>query len=137
MSFTIFFMSFSTPTEIFVDKFLKNLKIAKLFLDPTGCHLLISALPVAPVAPNTTQTAELYYLNKNSQKPKQISKFKGVEITAVAFNYENLSEQTTGSILMGSSKGLIFETELSVDGERVSQPNWKQVSHRDAMRLVV
>jgi vacuolar protein sorting-associated protein 18 len=135
-------------TEIFVEKFLKNLKISKLFLDPTGSHLLIATVPVAPVTPtNVSTAAELYYLNKNSTKPKVISKvgffnvvdcvlfllffqFRGIEITAVAYNYENQSETTTGSILLGSSKGLIFETELSVEGERLAQPNWKQVSEK-------
>lgn len=74
---------------------------------------------------------ELLYLHRKSDKPKKIEKFRDHEITAVAFNHTNQSETSTGSILIGTSKGLIFETELGIEGEKMFQSNWKQVSDRN------
>ena len=41
-------------------------------------------------------------------------------------------EQSTGPILLGTSKGLIFETELRLDGDKLFQTSlehyWKQVN---------
>lgn len=48
------------------------------------------------------------------------------EITAVGFNNENTSELTTGNILLGTSKGYIFEAEIGSDGDRVIQNNFRQ-----------
>ena len=50
-------------------------------------------------------------------------------MTAVAFDFENTSEQSTGNILLGTNKGLIFEADISQDGDKLEQKNWKQVSH--------
>lgn len=94
-----------------------------MFLDPLGNHLLIAlSTKVAGLPP------ELLYLHRRSNKPKKIERFRDHEITAVAFNPNNQSESTTGSILIGTSKGLIFETEFGIDGEKMIQSNWKQVS---------
>lgn len=105
-----------------MEKYLAGLKVSNLFLDPLGNHLLIALTPKS-----TGFSPELLYLNRKTNKPKKIEKFKDHEVTAVAFNYENKLESTTGSILIGTSRGLIFETEFGVDGDKV-QNNWKQVS---------
>ena len=94
-----------------------------MFLDPLGNHLLIALTPKSPGF-----SPELLYLHRKSNKPKKIEKFKDHEITAVAFNPNNQSDVSTGSILIGTSRGLIFETEFGIDGERLFQSNWKQVS---------
>ena len=101
-----------------------GLKVSNLFLDPLGNHLLIALSPKSPGF-----SAELLYLHKKFNSPKKIEKFKDHEVTAVAFNYSNTSETTTGSVLIGTSKGLIFETEFGIDGEKKLQNNWKQVIH--------
>lgn len=75
------------------------------------------------------------YLHRKSNKPKKIEKFRDHEITAVAFNHTNQSETSTGSILIGTSKGLIFETELGIEGEKMFQSNWKQVSDTTSQRV--
>ena len=62
----------------------------------------------------------------------QPSKFRGHEVTAVGWNFGNDSDVTTGPILLGTSKGLIFETEIALDGDRIFQSSleqyWRQVN---------
>lgn len=109
--------------EVFLEKYLNGLRVSNMFLDPLGNHLLIAlSTKVAGLPP------ELLYLHRRSNKPKKIERFRDHEITAVAFNPTNQSELTTGSILIGTSKGLIFETEFGIDGEKMVQNNWKQVN---------
>ncbi|XP_052234264.1 vacuolar protein sorting-associated protein 18 homolog [Dreissena polymorpha] len=81
-------------------------RIHKLFLDPTGRHVIISL-----------ESMENSYLSRNSKKPKPITKLKGHHIDSVGWNWQNEQENTTGSILLGTSKGLIFETEISTNEE--------------------
>lgn len=109
--------------EVFLEKHMTGLRVSNIFLDPTGNHLLIALATKCPGF-----VPELLYLHRKSNKPKKIEKFRDHEITAVAFNYNNQSETSTGSILIGTSKGLIFETELGIEGEKMFQSNWKQVS---------
>lgn len=124
IKFIRFFFFFFT--EVFLEKYTTGFNVKKLFLDPTGHHLLITLSPKSP----TNQSAELLYLHNKSSKPKRIDKFKDHEITAVAFNYDNNSENTTGPILIGTNRGLIFETEFGIDNnERMFQSNWKQVNY--------
>lgn len=110
-------------SEVFLEKHMTGLRVSNIFLDPTGNHLLIALATKCPGF-----VPELLYLHRKSNKPKKIEKFRDHEITAVAFNYTNQSETSTGSILIGTSKGLIFETELGIEGEKMFQSNWKQVS---------
>ena len=53
-------------------------------------------------------------------------------MTAVGWNFGNDSDVTTGPILLGTSKGLIFETEIVLDGDRIFQSSleqyWRQVN---------
>lgn len=129
-------------SEVFLEKFITGLRVSNVFIDPTGTHLLLALTPKS-----SGYSAELMYLNKNSNKPKIISKvnsrflrhpalflsdfflqFRDHEITAVGFNYENSSELSTGNILLGTSKGLIIEADIGSDGDKLIQSNWKQVS---------
>ncbi|XP_023930234.1 vacuolar protein sorting-associated protein 18 homolog [Lingula anatina] len=96
-------------------------KIHEIFLDPTGRHLLVSM-----------SSQENYYLSRNSKKPKLLGRMKGHQIDSVGWNLQNTSETTTGSILLGTSKGLIFETEIqSGEDSRFFQATleqyWKQL----------
>ncbi|KAJ9580206.1 hypothetical protein L9F63_004149 [Diploptera punctata] len=114
------------PEEIELSKYMSHLKLSGIFLDPLGHHLLMSLSPRHPDTP-----AELLYLSRKANKPKQPSKLKGHEVTAVGWNFGNDSDMTTGPILLGTSKGLIFETEISLDGDRIFQSSleqyWRQV----------
>lgn len=98
-----------------------------IFLDPIGQHILLSFSSLS-----NENSAELVYLSRKSSKLKSTVKCRGHEITDVAWNYLNESEITTGPILLGTSKGLIFETEISQDGDKFFQTSleqyWRQVS---------
>lgn len=114
--------SLVVSSEVFLEKHLTGLRVSNIFLDPTGNHLLIALATKCPGF-----VPELLYLHRKSNKPKKIERFRDHEITTVAFNYTNQSETSTGSILIGTSKGLIFETELGIEGEKMFHSNWKQV----------
>lgn len=107
--------------DVALEKLIPGYEISQVFLDPLGCHLLISI--------TTKNTSEFLYLHRKSTRPKKLEKFKNFEITAVGFNVENQNENRTSSILLGTSHGLIFETEIIADGDKVSLNNYKQVFH--------
>jgi len=98
-----------------------------LFLDPLGHHLLITLAPRHGENP----LPELFYLHRKTTKLKQAGKFKGHEITAVGWNFSNASETSTGPILLGTSKGLIFETEIGLETDKIFNTSleqyWRQV----------
>ncbi|EZA54658.1 vacuolar protein sorting-associated protein 18 homolog isoform X2 [Ooceraea biroi] len=113
--------------EIDISKYTMSMKMSALFLDPMGHHLLIAL--VAKHGDNPPP--ELLYLHRKTAKLKQAGKFKGHEITAVGWNFSNTSETTSGPILLGTSKGLIFETEIGLDTDKIFNTSleqyWRQV----------
>ncbi|XP_060828027.1 vacuolar protein sorting-associated protein 18 homolog isoform X2 [Bombus pascuorum] len=118
-----------SPEEIDISKYAMNMEMSRMFLDPLGNHLLISLVPKSQDPPNSPP--ELFYLHRKTTKLKQAGKFKGHEITAIGWNFSNSSETTTGPILLGTSKGLIFETEIGLDGDKIFNTSleqyWRQV----------
>ncbi|XP_078602605.1 vacuolar protein sorting-associated protein 18 homolog isoform X2 [Branchiostoma floridae x Branchiostoma japonicum] len=78
----------------------------RLHLDPLGRHLLISM-----------SNQETLYLSRNSKKPKPLVKLKGYVIESVGWNNYNTSDMSTGPILFGTSRGLIFEGEIVSEDE--------------------
>ncbi|XP_043598393.1 vacuolar protein sorting-associated protein 18 homolog isoform X2 [Bombus pyrosoma] len=118
-----------SPEEIDISKYAMNMEMSRMFLDPLGNHLLISLVPKSQDSPNPPP--ELFYLHRKTTKLKQAGKFKGHEITAIGWNFSNSSETTTGPILLGTSKGLIFETEIGLDGDKIFNTSleqyWRQV----------
>jgi len=103
------------------------MKMSGLFLDPLGYHLLITLVSRHGDNP----PSELFYLHKKTTKLKQAGKFKGHEITAVGWNFSNTSETSSGPILLGTSKGLIFETEIGLETDKIFNTSleqyWRQV----------
>lgn len=105
------------------------MKISGLFLDPWGHHLLITLVPRHGDNP----PSELFYLHRKTTKLKQAGKFKGHEITAVGWNFfkTSFSDTSSGPILLGTSKGLIFETEIGLDSDKIFNTSleqyWRQV----------
>ena len=85
-------------------------KISSLFLDPTGSHLLISIK-----SSDVDGSPELFYLHKRWSKPRPCSRFKGTLVTSVGWNYNNKDANNTGPILLGTTMGLIIESELTSD----------------------
>lgn len=75
-------------------------------------------------------THELWYLHRTSREPKRCERYRGHEITAVGWNRAGGADAMTGAILLGTSQGVLFETELScMPGEKRggAAVNWKQV----------
>ncbi|XP_015595539.1 vacuolar protein sorting-associated protein 18 homolog isoform X1 [Cephus cinctus] len=110
------------PEEIDISKYITNMKLSGLFLDPLGFHLLLALVSKH----NDNPPAELFYLHRKTTKLKQAGKFRGHEITAVGWNFGNTSEVTSGPILLGTSKGLIFETEIGLDGDKIFNTSLEQ-----------
>ncbi|XP_066154663.1 vacuolar protein sorting-associated protein 18 homolog isoform X1 [Euwallacea fornicatus] len=116
----------SERSEISLAKFTQN-KLTNIFLDPTGNHLLLTFAPKT----KPHEAPELMYLSRKSDKIKLCNKLRGNEFTAVAWNHLNELDFTTGPILLGTSKGLIIETEISLEGDKFFGPSleqyWKQL----------
>ncbi|XP_049801385.1 vacuolar protein sorting-associated protein 18 homolog isoform X1 [Schistocerca nitens] len=111
--------------EIDLGKYANQFKLGGLFLDPTGNHVLLSM-----ISRHTDHGSELFYLSKKSVKPSKVSRNKNHEVTAVGWNHANESESVTGPILLGTSKGLILEAEMSFEGDKIFQTGqqyWKQL----------
>ncbi|KAJ3625065.1 hypothetical protein MTP99_018635 [Tenebrio molitor] len=113
---TLFRMNLNNPQqhdEISLAKYTATCRLTNLFVDPTGNHLLLTFTPKS-----LEGGPELLYLSRKSNKLKSTTKFRGHEFTEVAWNHLNDSESTTGPILLGTSKGLIFETEIVLEGDK-------------------
>lgn len=48
---------------------------------------------------------------------------RSYEVTAVAWNRLNVMPQSTAPILLGTSKGLIFEIEINSESDKLFQSN--------------
>lgn len=106
--------------EVDISKFALQARIHNIFLDPTGQHLLISI-----VSRDGTTPVDTLYLPLRSNKPKSTGKLKCHLITAVGWNADNQSDSVTGPILVGTSKGVILEMELTSD-ERLFQSSHEE-----------
>lgn len=118
------------PDEVDVSEKTSGCKIYKIFLDPTGQHLLLSFS-----LREGEQTINAAYLPRSSKKHKFCNKMKNSQgiITAVGWNPLNTKDNTSGSILVGTNKGHIYETSLVSDDWNLpvfaSNPEqyWKEV----------
>uniref|UniRef100_A0A1E1XC32 Vacuolar protein sorting-associated protein 18 homolog n=1 Tax=Amblyomma aureolatum TaxID=187763 RepID=A0A1E1XC32_9ACAR len=89
-------------------------KIYQLFLDPLGRHLLVSV-----VHSDGETFFDNCYLHQNAPKAQSLAKLKGHVISAVGWNYDNPPESnSTSYILVGTTKGMVFETELAAADDR-------------------
>eukprot|EP00794_Sanderia_malayensis_P016888 gene16888-18594_t len=99
-------LDFYNPSEIDSVDITKRTddQIHKIFLDPSGRHMIVCM-----------KSLESFYLGRNNKKPKVLQKFKTHQIDSIGWNKVNMNETTTGEILIGTSKGLIFETEIEAE----------------------
>eukprot|EP01041_Mallomonas_annulata_P005296 gene5296-10590_t len=79
--------------------------ISKIFLDPTGNHLIISL-----------NNSDIYYLHNKSLRIKKLSKILG-NIESVAFNRHHITENNTNIFVLGTSTGCIYEVSLDSTGK--------------------
>ncbi|XP_029454450.1 vacuolar protein sorting-associated protein 18 homolog [Rhinatrema bivittatum] len=77
-------------------------KVHKIFLDSTGSHLLIAL-----------NTSECLYLNRNTQKVRTLSRWKGHLVESIGWNKFLGTETNTGPILVGTVQGQIYEAEIT------------------------
>lgn len=84
--------------------------IVHVFVDPTGCHTLLSA-----------NNGEAYYLHSSSRVAQKLTGFgpnettglsRGAHVTAVAWDKEKGTEASSKSILLGTSLGELYEYTL-------------------------
>ncbi|KTG37321.1 hypothetical protein cypCar_00004914 [Cyprinus carpio] len=75
---------------------------ANIGITHSGSHLVISLT-----------TNECVYLNRNTQKVRSLSRWRGHLIESIGWNKLIGSETNTGPILVGTSHGIIFEAEIS------------------------
>jgi len=78
--------------------------IEKIFMDPTGRHLIVSM-----------KSNEAFYLGRNNKKLRALHKLKNYKVECVAWNNSNMTELSTGEILVGTHTGHIFETEIDAE----------------------
>ncbi|KAG0306462.1 hypothetical protein BGZ98_002342 [Dissophora globulifera] len=80
-----------------------EVRIYKMFFDPTGRHLII-----------TTKAGDNYYLWWEWKKAKLLPKMKGIVIESIAWRRSTIrsNETSTKELLIGTDRGLIFEAEL-------------------------
>ncbi|XP_003738575.1 vacuolar protein sorting-associated protein 18 homolog [Galendromus occidentalis] len=87
-------------------------RLHRVFLDPLGNHLIVSILQGESGGTNF-----YVYLGGTSGKRTYHKFMKGHLVTAVAFNPDNRQNVSSGSILLGTSKGAVFEAELVAGSE--------------------
>ena len=93
------------PEEFNLMKKVGNHNIERLFLDPSGSHLII-------VASNASSGAENFYMHSSYKKIRTLHKTKGVHICSVAWNKNEGTELSSKSILIGGRNGDIYEASL-------------------------
>ena len=77
-----------------------DVRIQKMFQDPKSHHLLVCM-----------ESKEMYYIARGGAKkfqPRLLSKFKGHFVESVAWNKTELSEASTGAILLGTNNGKLI-----------------------------
>ena len=83
-------------------------KVFKLFLDPSGSHLLVSLV-------GDKSNLDTLYIPWQSKKVRCLGKLRNHTVSSVAWSQRNSSELLTGPVLCGTINGLIFELEISAD----------------------
>uniref|UniRef100_A0A0R3RHG7 Vacuolar protein sorting-associated protein 18 homolog n=1 Tax=Elaeophora elaphi TaxID=1147741 RepID=A0A0R3RHG7_9BILA len=80
-------------------------RIAYVHLSPNGRHAIIS-----------TTGADNFYLNLKHDSAKQFKKLKGHVISSVGWNMEISTDNETGFIVLGTTKGFLFESSVISNG---------------------
>lgn len=109
----LFRMNLSNPSQNDETILPKGTKLSLLSLDPFANHMLLAF------------GQDLYYMSRklNSKLRSLTAKFGSYEVTAVGWNIGNEYDTKTGPILLGTSKGILLEADIMLDGEK----QWKQV----------
>lgn len=79
--------------------------VHRVFVDPGGCHC------IATVVGNGV--ADTYYTHAKWAKPRILNRLKGVVVNAVAWNRQQITEASTGEVILGTDNGQLHE--IAVD----------------------
>lgn len=107
-----------SPDEVDLNRSLSDklhpVKVYQVFMDPNGKHVIVSL-----VQSDSDTSYENYYLHQTARKAQTIQKLKGHVVSAVGWNFDNPPEKnSTDFILVGTTRGIIFEMELMAVDER-------------------
>lgn len=81
--------------------------IKRIFLDPTGCHLIVS-----------TEGFDNYYVHINKDTPRVLTKLKNIEICSVGWDIENRDKYSTKEIIIGTGDGKIYNLSIDSSSEK-------------------
>ncbi|KAK6918988.1 Pep3/Vps18/deep orange [Dillenia turbinata] len=79
--------------------------VHRVFVDPGGSHCIATVLG--------NGGAETYYIHAKWNKPRALSKLKGLVVNAVAWNRQQITEASTREIVLGTDNGQLHE--IAVD----------------------
>ncbi|XP_064478428.1 vacuolar protein sorting-associated protein 18 homolog [Ornithodoros turicata] len=90
-------------------------KVYQVFMDPNGKHVIVSLVQM-----DWETSLENYYLSQKAPNTAlSMHKLKGHVVSAVGWNFDNPPDKnSTDFILVGTTKGIIFEMELVVSEVR-------------------
>ncbi|CAK9261476.1 unnamed protein product [Sphagnum jensenii] len=78
--------------------------IHKVFIDPGGRHSLATIC--------SSVTADTYYIHGKWKKPRVISRLKGMTVSSVAWNRQQINEAFTREVILGTTNGQLYETAI-------------------------
>jgi hypothetical protein len=117
---------FNLRRQILMDRVELHEGIHAIFQDPSGAHLVFS----------TQISQETHYHHTGMKKAHLVAKSKGHLIESVGWNSYLQTDTSTGPILMGTSKGMIIETEIDCTGDQSFLGKLHQVQHFNQLFLL-
>ncbi|KAK6919503.1 Pep3/Vps18/deep orange [Dillenia turbinata] len=79
--------------------------VHRVFVDPGGSHCIATVLG--------NGGAETYYIHAKWNRPRVLSKLKGLVVNAVAWNRQQITEASTREVVLGTDNGQLHE--IAVD----------------------
>ncbi|KAL8160474.1 hypothetical protein V2J09_002011 [Rumex salicifolius] len=84
--------------------------IHRVFVDPGGSHCIATVVGAGG--------AETYYIHAKWNKPRVLSKLKGLVVNAVAWNRQQITEASTKEIIIGTENGQLHEMAVDEKDKR-------------------
>lgn len=84
--------------------------IHRVFVDPGGSHCIATIVGDGG--------AETFYIHGKWNKPRVLSRLKGLVVNAVAWNRQQITEASTKEIILGTDNGQLYEMEVDEKDKR-------------------
>ncbi|KAH9624516.1 hypothetical protein KSS87_014015 [Heliosperma pusillum] len=84
--------------------------IHRVFVDPGGSHCIATIVGDGG--------AETFYIHAKWNKPRVLSKLKGLIVNAVAWNRQQITEASTREIVLGTDNGQLYEMAVDEKDKR-------------------